>query len=345
MTANKDVMDKVWDSSTGTLKAGASPMQTERAINDLIRRGDVEKAAQLTRAFTNTSDYKTDANAQKRLSSVLLGAKGKSNVLHAYGKAIGKSVQLGNTGDGFSLGEMAASGGFTYTDSNGTTRVADLNAQLQEDYTSQDVAASDKDDFDLLRSLGGHANYSAAQYAGALASGATAKKIGEMSSSMSPTLKASVATQFTGSQVNKLSNEAFDVVKSDLNATQYADALTSGATTEQIGRMNAELATDTAKMTATANQMTATQMQKIDNSTFMQMAKKQLQTSYAGNATALADIAGASSIADLQTKIGTYGGTAQADIQRLFSSAYSSARANKDVAKHWNADIQNILGI
>jgi hypothetical protein len=419
MTANGDVIDSVYTappvgSPAGTLGAiktvngKVNTLQTERAIADLIRRGDVQKAADLTRAYTAHADYIGNTNAQKRLSNVLMGAKGKSNVLHAYGKATGKALQQGAT-TSFSLDQMSQ--GANYVDNTGTARTADLSTSLRDDYTAQDIAASDKDDFELIKNLStasvaaghGAVGYSAEQYANAITSGASAKKIGEISgaitangldsavagqfnsqqigkldnasishytpnfksdqlaSAMSSgslstdqitaidtalsgtapaiaTKRQEVANQFTGQQITKLDETSFKRLASDFKSDQLASAITTEASADKVKMMNdaiADASMTQARNQAIAQQISAAQMNNMRETTFVEMANKQLGTTF-GN------------MAGLQAHVGA-NAAAKTNLQTLFNKAYGAANAggggNPDVAKHWDPNIRKILGV
>jgi hypothetical protein len=346
MSANGDV-----ETAGNAALASGSYLQAEQAISDLLRRGDVKAATKLTRAYTNNAHYSNDTRAQQRLANILQTGENKKNAarLWALGKETNKAIAQGNK-KGITLDAMTSGTGVDYKDASGTTiggSARTLQTVLHDDFSVQDVAGQDKDTFEDLSSLGGGNNFSADKYVGAYTSGAAAGKIAQINAAVRSDagLKTSVAQSFSGSDINKLDNDAYAELSSDFSDKQLAGALTSGGTVDQIRRNNAAIAANPTKMADTAKLISATQMQNLDDSSFVMMAKHQLQATYASDPAKLTALNSAATISDLKTFVTANAATAQPVLQSTFSSAYNSANANKDVAKHWNADVQQILDI
>jgi hypothetical protein len=346
MAANGDV-----EAAGKAALADGNHIQAEQAINDLLRRGDIKAATKLTRAYTNNAHYENDTRAQQRLANILQTGENKKNAarLWSLGKETNKAIAQGNK-KGITLDSMTSGTGVTYKDASGTAiggSARTLQAVLHDDFSVPEVAGQDKDTFEDLSSLGGGNNFSADKYVGAYTSGAAVGKITQINAAVrsDAALKTSVAQSFTGSDINKLDNDAYAELSSDFSDKQFAGALTSGGTVDQIKRNNAALAASPAKMEDTAKLINATQMQNLDDSSFVMMAKHQLQATYAADPAKLTALSSAATIGDLKAFVAANAATAQPVLQGTFSSAYNSAKANKDVAKHWNADIQNVLGV
>lgn len=240
MLAPGDVYNDVFDSSTTgsmsgvadtdasrlklTGNASADSLRMERAIAALAKKGDIEKATNLTRAYTSSDLYKgisrnsagavtgTDTAAtkhnQQRLSAALTNGDIKKSAahLHAYGWQTGKALGQGNE-EAFSIDQMA-SGTHSFTDSSGATQTTkQLGTVLHDKYDGSTIASQDKDTFKYLASsAAGGANFSSKQFASALSSGASQDKVTEMNSALASNaaLGTQVANDMTSEQFSKI---------------------------------------------------------------------------------------------------------------------------------------------
>jgi hypothetical protein len=154
-------------------------IRAERAINAMIRKGDIEGATNLTRAYTASAGYMNDRHAQQRLSNVLKTGETKKSAahLHALGHQIQTTLKKANTTASYGLDDFASgSAQETNLTTHATTAVGgNLTGALQNDYNPAEIASQDKDTFKYLADSG--ANFSDSQYANVLTSGKTTKEL------------------------------------------------------------------------------------------------------------------------------------------------------------------------
>jgi hypothetical protein len=173
MLSPNDVMNDVYDSSSGPLKltgnASTDSLRMERAIASLAKSSKFDKATKLTKAYTDSNLYRgldsngavtadtaaTTKHNQQRLGSVLTGSdvkKGAAN-LYAYGWQTNTALADGNE-EAFSYGQMdsAGAGGIDYKDVNGAVltgtkagRARSIEAVVQDKIDAATVAGQDKD--------------------------------------------------------------------------------------------------------------------------------------------------------------------------------------------------------
>jgi hypothetical protein len=154
-------------------------LRSERAINAMLQKGDIEGATKLTQAYTASAGYKEDRHAQQRLANVLKtgGTKKSAAHLHALGHQIQSTLKKANTSASYGLDDFAK-GTAQETDltTHATAAVGDnLNSALQNNYGQAEIASQDKDTFKYLAGSG--ANFSDSQYANVLTSGKTTKEL------------------------------------------------------------------------------------------------------------------------------------------------------------------------
>jgi hypothetical protein len=140
-----------------------------------------------------------------------------------------------------------------------------------------------------------------------------------------PSLKATMLGKLTPQNIGQMNSKQFNAVKEHLDGKAMAGVLGTDMSEERQTAVNTMLAADAAKSNAAAEALSAQQMSKVSTDTFATMASHAL-----GRTVTAADLPTLSA-ADKTT------------LRTTFKSSSDSMALNPDVAKHWNADIQNIL--
>lgn len=364
MLAPGDVYDSVYNTTGEAPNAAASSsrlkttgnsasdaLRYERAIQSLIKKGDIEKATRLTQAYTSSDIYKgisrnssgtiTGTNItstkhnQQRLASILSTGDVKKEAanLYAYGWQTGSALSQGAE-QAFSYADMDAgpvalmrsdgSDGWTavLNSSGAAVNTGSIESVVRSKIDVNTVASQDKD--------ADWSKFSATQMAGALASGASADKTKVMEAALvnNETLSRTTAAELTAKQLGKVDDTSF--------ATMRKNALLQvAAASKKAGRALTAAERDEA-INGTSSWLTTADRDAIANgtSTILTSAEKSAVLDVANGRTGATSTYMASQAA------------AQAVTQKAFGEAYAQTQvAGSRAADDWSAARRNAFGL
>jgi hypothetical protein len=371
MLSPGDVADTVFNSDTTGAMSGvaatdssrlkltgndsADALRIERAIASLIKKGKIDKATELTKAYTASNLYAGQSTAggaaaatatgavnvsatkhnQQRLASILATGDVKREAANLYAlgwqtnTALGQGSEKAFSYDAMNAGPVAlmksnGSGGWTaVVDSGGAAvNAKTIEAVVQSKIDTATVASQDKD--------ADWSKFSASQIAGALTSNASVDKTNTMNKALTEneTLSRDTAAKLDAKQTGKLDDTSFTTMRKNA-------LLQVAAATKKAGRALTPLERDEA-INGTSALLTAAERGAIANgtSTLLTSAEKTAVLDVANGRTGATSAYMASQAA------------AQAVTQKAFGEAYAQTQvAGSRAADDWSADRRKAFGL